>query len=56
MEIDPDALIRERNARLLQIMAERDVQAGLTSNPSNILDAAGSRDLTVFSLMGPFQV
>lgn len=55
MEFDPSDLIRQRHQRLLTLMGERDVPAVLTTNPINILYATGARNMTVFSLMGPFR-
>ncbi|MCR9135882.1 MAG: Xaa-Pro peptidase family protein [Alphaproteobacteria bacterium] len=55
MEFDASDLIRERHQRLLGLMRERDVSAVLTTNPINILYATGARNMTVFSLMGPFR-
>ncbi|MFD0860354.1 M24 family metallopeptidase [Roseovarius aquimarinus] len=53
---DPtDALVQERHRRLLDVMAEQGVSAVLTSDPINILYATGQRNMTVFSLMGPFR-
>ena len=47
--------MRERHARLCSIMQARGVAAVLTANPINILYATGVRNMTVFSLMGPFR-
>lgn len=48
-------LIRQRHARLCAVMRNRGVGAVITSNPINILYATGARNMTVFSLMGPFR-
>jgi len=55
MEIDRADLVRQTHKRLLKVMADLDVPAVLTSNPINILYATGARNMTVFSLMGPFR-
>ncbi|WP_172670764.1 Xaa-Pro peptidase family protein [Labrenzia sp. DG1229] len=55
MEIERDRLIRETHKRLVAVMTQRDVPAVLTANPINILYATGARNMTVFSLMGPFR-
>ncbi|MBG6199010.1 Xaa-Pro aminopeptidase [Labrenzia sp. EL_13] len=55
MEIERDRLIRETHKRLVSVMTERAVPAVLTANPINILYATGARNMTVFSLMGPFR-
>ena len=55
MEFELSDLIVERNKRLLKVMAEQNIPAVLTSNPINILYATGVRNMTVFSLMGPFR-
>ena len=51
----PSDLIRARHRRLLQVMADQDVPAVLTAHPINIVYATGQRNMTVFSLMGPFR-
>lgn len=51
---DGAALIESRAARLRAVMRARGVPALLTSHPINILYACGARNMTVFSLMGPF--
>lgn len=48
-------LIIERHRRLCSVMEARGVSAVLTANPINILYATGVRNMTVFSLMGPFR-
>ncbi len=48
-------LILERHRRLRTVMEQRGVSAVLTANPINILYATGARNMTVFSLMGPFR-
>ncbi|MEM8837883.1 MAG: Xaa-Pro peptidase family protein [Pseudomonadota bacterium] len=48
-------LVCERHRRLLDVMFERNIPAVMTSNPINILYATGVRNMTVFSLMGPFR-
>ncbi len=55
MDFNQSDLICERHHRLLAIMSEQDIPAVLTSNPINILYATGVRNMTVFSLMGPFR-
>ncbi len=55
MVVNQSELIGERHRRLLAVMTEQDVPAVLTSNPINILYATGVRNMTVFSLMGPFR-
>ncbi len=55
MDFNQSDLIRERHRRLLKVMSEQDAPALLTSNPINILYATGVRNMTVFSLMGPFR-
>ncbi len=55
MVFNQSDLIRERHSRLLTVMSERDAPAVLTSNPINILYSTGVRNMTVFSLMGPFR-
>ncbi|MGI9508528.1 MAG: M24 family metallopeptidase, partial [Geminicoccaceae bacterium] len=55
MILNESELISERYQRLLAVMSEQDVPAVLTSNPINILYATGVRNMTVFSLMGPFR-
>jgi len=49
-------LIASRRDRLKSIMRARCIPAVLTSNPINILYASGARNMTVFSLMGPFRM
>ena len=56
MEFQPADLIKARHQRLLDVMRERDVPSVLTTNPINILYATGARNMTVFSLMGPFRI
>ena len=51
--IDLHGLYRQRQARLNQIMRRLDVGAVLTPDPINILYATGSRNMTVWGLMGP---
>lgn len=51
----PKDLIVERHQRLLSVMAQQGIPAVLTTNPMNILYATGARNMTVFSLMGPFR-
>ena len=53
---DGAALIGSRAARLRSVMRARGVPALLTSHPINILYACGARNMTVFSLMGPFRM
>lgn len=53
---DGAALIESRAARLRAVMRARGVPALLTSHPINILYACGARNMTVFSLMGPFRM
>jgi Xaa-Pro dipeptidase len=48
-------LICARHARLRAIMQARNVAAVITANPINVLYATGVRNMTVFSLMGPFR-
>ncbi len=55
MDFEQSELIKERHKRLLAVMARQDVPAVLTSNPINIIYATGARNMTVFSLMGPFR-
>ncbi|WP_299484080.1 Xaa-Pro peptidase family protein [uncultured Roseibium sp.] len=55
MDFDSNCLIIERHQRLLQVMSDMDEPAVLTSNSINILYATGVRNMTVFSLMGPFR-
>jgi len=55
VEFDAAPLIQQRHARLLAVMGARDIPAVLTANPINILYATGARNMTVFSLMGPFR-
>ena len=55
MDFDNDGLITERHKRLLRVMSEMDVPAVLTANSINVLYATGVRNMTVFSLMGPFR-
>lgn len=55
LDIDQNRLIIERHRRLLDVMSQRDVPAVLTANAINILYATGVRNMTVFSLMGPFR-
>lgn len=55
MEFDRTDLVRQTHRRLLNVMAACDVPAVLTSDPINILYATGARNMTVFSLMGPFR-
>lgn len=55
MDFDNNSLIVDRHHRLLKVMADLDVPAVLTSNAINILYATGVRNMTVFSLMGPFR-
>ncbi len=50
------ALITSRRDRLKSIMRARGIPVVLTSNPINILYASGARNMTVFSLMGPFRM
>ncbi|MBL8562240.1 MAG: aminopeptidase P family protein [Gemmobacter sp.] len=50
------ALIGSRAARLRGVMRARGVPALLTSQPISILYASGARNMTVFSLMGPFRM
>lgn len=52
---DHHVLIRTRHARLRSVMRAMDVPALLTSDPINIVYACGARNMTVFSLMGPFR-
>lgn len=49
-------LIASRAQRLRTVMRERGVAALLTSQPINILYACGARNMTVFSMMGPFRM
>lgn len=51
--IDPHALYSQRQARLNQTMRRMGVGALLTPDPINILYATGSRNMTVWGLMGP---
>ena len=51
--IDAHALYRQRQARLNQTMRRMGVGALLTPDPINILYATGSRNMTVWGLMGP---
>jgi Xaa-Pro aminopeptidase len=55
MTLEHADLISERHQRLVAVMAARGVPAILTANPINILYATGARNMTVFSLMGPFR-
>ena len=55
MNLHQSDLICQRLQRLLTVMGDSDVNAILTSNPINILYATGARNMTVFSLMGPFR-
>ncbi len=55
MIFNQSELICERHQRLLAVMLDQEVPAVLTSNPINILYAVGVRNMTVFSLMGPFR-
>ncbi|NKB54202.1 MAG: M24 family metallopeptidase [Rhizobiaceae bacterium] len=55
MKFEYSDLINERHRRLISIMVEQDIPAVLTSNPINILYATGVKNMTVFSLMGPFR-
>ncbi|MGP1354889.1 MAG: M24 family metallopeptidase [Roseicyclus sp.] len=55
MEPDPSLLALERHRRLLSVMEAQGAPALLTANPINILYATGVRNMTVFSLMGPFR-
>jgi len=48
-------LAQARAARLRATMARLGVPAVLTSDPLDILYACGARNMTVFSLMGPFR-
>lgn len=50
------ALIASRVERLKHVMRARSIPAVLTSHPINILYASGARNMTVFSLMGPFRM
>ena len=52
---NPRDLILERHKRLRVVMAKQGVSAVLTADPINILYATGARNMTVFSLMGPFR-
>ena len=51
--IDVAALQRQRHERLSSTMRAMNVSAVLTSDPINILYATGSRNMTVFGMMGP---
>ena len=51
--IDLHALYRQRQVRLNQTMRRMGVGAVLTPDPINILYATGSRNMTVWGLMGP---
>jgi Xaa-Pro dipeptidase len=51
-----DVLIASRAERLRNVMRTQGVPALLTSHPINILYACGARNMTVFSLMGPFRM
>ena len=51
--IDVAALQRQRHERLSSTMRDMNVSAVLTSDPINILYATGSRNMTVFGMMGP---
>ncbi|GGK46776.1 M24 family metallopeptidase [Salinarimonas ramus] len=53
--IDERALAHARARRLRETMARLGVPALLTSDPIDILYACGARNMTVFSLMGPFR-
>ena len=55
MNFEQIELINACHARLLDVMNEQGVSAVLTANPINILYATGQRNMTVFSLMGPFR-
>jgi hypothetical protein len=55
MEPDPRLLALSRHQRLLEVMEAQGAPAILTANPINILYATGVRNMTVFSLMGPFR-
>lgn len=55
MHFEQIELINARHARLQDVMNEQGVSAVLTANPINILYATGQRNMTVFSLMGPFR-
>lgn len=51
--VDVTELHRQRQERLSSTMRAMNVSAILTSDPINILYATGSRNMTVFGLMGP---
>lgn len=53
---DHAALVGARAARLRRVMGDLGVGAVLTSDPIDILYGCGVRNMTVFSLMGPFRL
>lgn len=52
---DAAILVRARAERLRGVMRAAGVGAVLTSDPINIVYACGVRNMTVFSMMGPFR-
>ena len=53
MSIDPTELVRQRRARLEQVMAAHGVPALLTCDPITVRYATGTRNMLVHGLTGP---
>ena len=53
LNVDVNQLYRQRQDRLTSMMKSMGVSAVLTPDPINIMYATGSRNMTVWGLMGP---